>query len=111
MKNSQIGTYRPSKRFFASEVANNANMGILKEGYPRYLSNRAKCLLCGEIIESTYRHDFRWCSCRNLAVDGGLDYLKRSFIKPDSWIDMSKTAEVESEGSKGATRNKKRGNK
>ena len=61
-------------------------------------SNRAKCLLCGEIIESTYRHDFKWCSCRNVAVDGGLDYLKRCFIKPDSWIDMSETSSSTAEG-------------
>lgn len=39
--------------------------------------NAAKCLKCGDIIESKTRHDFVWCSCKSLAVDGGHDYLKR----------------------------------
>lgn len=41
--------------------------------------NRAKCLSCGEVIESTYRHDHRTCSCGNLSVDGGTDYIRRGF--------------------------------
>ena len=42
------------------------------------IKNKAKCLKCGDIIESTYRHDFKWCKCGAIAVDGGKDYLKRS---------------------------------
>lgn len=41
--------------------------------------NRVKCLLCGEIIESKDRHDFVWCSCGNVAVDGGPEYKRRVF--------------------------------
>ncbi|HBD94496.1 MAG TPA: hypothetical protein DC057_10045 [Spirochaetia bacterium] len=41
--------------------------------------NIVKCLLCGEIIESKYRHDFVSCKCGNVAVDGGTDYCKVSF--------------------------------
>lgn len=41
--------------------------------------NKAQCNSCGDIIESTHRHDFRWCGCGALAVDGGQAYLKRSF--------------------------------
>ena len=40
--------------------------------------NRIKCLRCGDIIESEYRHDFKTCSCGACAVDGGKDYLRRS---------------------------------
>lgn len=40
--------------------------------------NKAKCLACGDIIESKYTHDYVRCSCGNLAVDGGFDYMKRS---------------------------------
>lgn len=40
-------------------------------------TNRAKCLLCGDSIESTHVHDFRACSCGNLHVDGGKQYLRR----------------------------------
>lgn len=45
-------------------------------GY-RILRNSVKCLKCGTEIESKHRHDFVWCSCRAVAVDGGHDYLKR----------------------------------
>lgn len=41
------------------------------------IRNAAKCLLCGEVIESKYRHDYRACSCGNLHVDGGMDYIRR----------------------------------
>ena len=42
------------------------------------LHNRAKCLKCGEVLESKYRWDYVTCSCGALSVDGGHDYLKRS---------------------------------
>jgi len=44
------------------------------------IKNIAKCLLCGDIIESKHRHDFVTCKCGNLSVDGGQDYWKRSFL-------------------------------
>lgn len=31
----------------------------------------------GDVIESETRHDFKWCKCKSVAVDGGHDYLKR----------------------------------
>lgn len=40
------------------------------------LSNKARCTLCGDIIESMHRHDFVKCSCGNAFVDGGKDYLR-----------------------------------
>ena len=40
-------------------------------------SNSVRCLACGETIRSRNRHDFVWCSCENVAVDGGSWYLKR----------------------------------
>ncbi len=39
--------------------------------------NRIKCNSCGKIIESKHRHDFKYCSCKRVAVDGGKDYLRR----------------------------------
>ena len=30
-----------------------------------------KCKKCGDIIYSRANHDFRWCSCHSVAVDGG----------------------------------------
>jgi len=37
-----------------------------------------KCKKCGDQIYSRARHDFRWCACKSVAVDGGRDYLKIS---------------------------------
>lgn len=35
-----------------------------------------KCNICGDIIYSKYRHDFKWCSCHTVAIDGGSDYCR-----------------------------------
>ena len=35
-----------------------------------------QCLKCNDIIVSKYRHDFRFCKCRAVAIDGGTDYLR-----------------------------------
>ena len=40
-----------------------------------------KCSTCRDTIFSRARHDFHWCSCGEVAVDGGFDYLKISFKK------------------------------
>jgi len=42
----------------------------------RLTRNAAKCLECGETIESLHRHDFVSCGCGNLSVDGGLVYVR-----------------------------------
>lgn len=39
--------------------------------------NAIKCNKCNDIVVSTYRHDFKWCKCGAVAVDGGKDYLRR----------------------------------
>ena len=54
------------------------------------LTNKAKCLECGEVIESRHRHDFVTCKCGNLSVDGGKDYLKRSFLN-NNWLELSES--------------------
>lgn len=41
-------------------------------------ANKVQCLACKDIIESKHRHDFVWCSCGSIAVDGGTAYLKRT---------------------------------
>ena len=40
-------------------------------------SNKIQCKLCQDVIESSHCHDFKWCKCKNCAVDGGHDYLRR----------------------------------
>ena len=42
-------------------------------------TNKIKCNYCGDIIVSENRHDFKFCSCGKVAVDGGTDYLRRSY--------------------------------
>ena len=57
------------------------------------IRNSAKCLECNEEIESVHRHDFIRCSCGNIAVDGGRDYLKRSVRDSTKWQDTSQYSE------------------
>lgn len=38
--------------------------------------NSAQCLECGEILVSHHRHDFVRCSCGNLFLDGGTNYVR-----------------------------------
>ena len=38
--------------------------------------NTIKCLKCGDSIESKHQHDFQWCKCGAVFVDGGLTYRR-----------------------------------
>ena len=60
----------------------------------KIIKNAIQCKLCGEIIESTYRHEYVECKCGACAVDGGHDYLRRSFKDKDCYIDLSETEDV-----------------
>ena len=53
------------------------------------LRNAVQCKHCGDIIESTHRHDFKTCRCGRVSVDGGHDYLRRSSVKKDDYIELS----------------------
>ncbi len=39
--------------------------------------NSLFCVACGTEIFSAHTHDFRYCRCGNVAVDGGQSYLRR----------------------------------
>ena len=43
----------------------------------KILVNKIRCKKCGDIIESKSVHDFNFCKCESVAVDGGHDYLGR----------------------------------
>ena len=43
----------------------------------KILVNKIQCKKCKDIIESKHIHDFKWCTCKSIAVDGGLEYLRR----------------------------------
>ena len=51
--------------------------------------NKAKCLPCGEVIMSKHKHDFVWCSCGKLGVDGGSWYCKRLYQNVEDWEELS----------------------
>ena len=56
----------------------------------KIIHNRIRCKHCGDVIESGHVHDFKWCKCGTVAVDGGHDYLKRSFKNsPEDYEDLS----------------------
>ena len=58
--------------------------------------NAIRCKKCGEIIESKHRHDFKFCKCGTVAVDGGHDYLRR-IGKDEDYEELFKTKEVKDE--------------
>jgi len=38
--------------------------------------NAFECPKCAAIVFSRTRHDYRWCPCKTIAVDGGLEYSR-----------------------------------
>ena len=55
----------------------------------KIIKNAIQCNLCIEIIESADRHMFVTCKCGACSVDGGHDYLRRSFREPNCYTDLS----------------------
>ena len=54
----------------------------------KIIINKIKCNKCGEIIESASVHDFKFCKCGAVAVDGGRNYLRRCGNR-DDWEEHS----------------------
>lgn len=56
--------------------------------------NCIRCKKCGDVIESKSTHDFKACSCGTVSVDGGTDYLRRSYKNsPDDFEELSEYEE------------------
>lgn len=61
------------------------------------VSNQIRCLKCGDEPWSQHRHDFRYCKCEAVAVDGGQDYMRRlgteyiemSIVLPQDVVDLA----------------------
>ena len=62
----------------------------------KIIVNKIKCKKCGDVIESTYRHDFKFCKRGAVAVDGGKDYLRRLGDEED----YEELSEIEKEDKK-----------
>lgn len=63
--------------------------------------NKIRCFHCNAVIESTHRHDFKWCSCPSdsstrVAVDGGPVYTKRAFSPNSVWYEFDQDGNEES---------------
>lgn len=58
--------------------------------------NSARCLICDDEVESRQRHDFVTCSCGNLSVDGGKDYIRRAVKDAERYEDTLIQTEVKS---------------
>ena len=60
----------------------------------KIIRNKIRCKKCGEIIESFSVHDFKFCKCESVAVDGGHEYLRRCGNQED-WEDLSEVETME----------------
>lgn len=54
----------------------------------KILVNKIRCKKCGDIIESKSVHNFKYCKCKSVAVDGGRDFLRR-MGKMGDWEELS----------------------
>lgn len=46
--------------------------------HPQARPNAARCMDCGVLLYSRFRHDFKQCACpNNTMVDGGSAYIRR----------------------------------
>lgn len=76
-------------------ITTNTHPTHAAESFWKLVRNSAVCGKCGDHIESKNRHDFKWCKCGNVAVDGGKDYVRRAFetnnfIEDCEWHLLSK---------------------
>lgn len=60
----------------------------------KIIRNKIQCKHCGVVIESESRHDFKFCICGKVAIDGGHFYLKRSG-NPNDLIELSEIIELD----------------
>lgn len=62
----------------------------------KIMVNKIRCKKCGDVIESKSVHDFKFCKCESVAVDGGYNYLRR-LGEPENWEDLSEYEVIEDE--------------
>ena len=54
---------------------------------------KVRCNHCQEVIQSMHRHDFRWCSCKKVAIDGGNWYLRLLADSPKDFTELDENGE------------------
>lgn len=65
------------RRLSETEITIDPDDYYFNQHFYAILRNSAKCLECGDEIESRYRHNYKSCSCGNVFVDGGFDYIRQ----------------------------------
>lgn len=55
----------------------------------KLIRNRIRCKKCLDVIESKFGHDFKYCKCGSVFVDGGTDYCRYGYPGGDvnDWIE------------------------
>jgi hypothetical protein len=53
----------------------------------------AQCPICCDVIVSRWQHDFHECGCGAIAIDGGQEYLRLLWDKPNRPIQVTVMAE------------------
>lgn len=61
----------------------------------RIIKNSIQCNLCGDIIESKFRHHFVECRCGACFVDGGHAYQRIGFKEEGCYTDLSVIEEID----------------
>jgi hypothetical protein len=56
----------------------------------KLIRNRIRCKKCQDVIESTHVHDFKYCKCNSVFVDGGLEYCRYGYPggEIEDWIEF-----------------------
>jgi len=60
----------------------------------KIIQNQLRCNKCGDEPYSAHVHDFKYCKCGSVAVDGGMEYLRRVGAF-DNTTDLSMSMEQE----------------
>jgi hypothetical protein len=69
-----VDTENGGRNMATTDTINDKNV---QQKESKLVRNAARCLKCGDVIESKHRHDFQKCRCGAIAVDGGLSYVRR----------------------------------
>lgn len=66
----------------------------------KILLNKIRCNKCDDEIESKSVHDFKFCKCGAVAIDGGLYYLRRLGKSKNDYTELSLYIDEDSKSDK-----------
>lgn len=68
------------RRYRTEQIMEHGDLHLVREIDKKragIIINKAQCRLCGDVIESMSTHDAKTCSCGEITVDGGKEYIRR----------------------------------